>query len=74
TTLPVGLYTTTQMSEKTAYELVKAFWESKPNLEKQNSWWKAITPDTLSIFKTAFHKGALKYYDEVGITIPQNLR
>ncbi len=74
TTLPVGLYTTTQMSEETAYKLVKAFWESKPNLEKQNSWWKAITPKSLEIFKTPFHPGALKYYDEIGVTIPDNLR
>lgn len=74
TTLPVGLYTTTNMSKETAYKLVKAFWESKSKLEKQNSWWKAVTPDTLSIFKSRFHEGALKYYDEIGIKIPSNLR
>lgn len=29
TTLPVGVYTTTNMSEDTAYKFTKAFWESK---------------------------------------------
>ena len=74
TTLPVGLYATTQMSEATAYQLVKAFWESKPKLEKQNSWWKAITPESLRIFNTTFHPGAVKYYEEIGVTLPENLR
>ena len=74
TTLPVGLYANTNMSEETAYKLVKAFWESKPKLEKQNSWWKAITPESLAIFKTTFHAGAVKYYDEIGVKIPENLR
>ncbi|MFY9074415.1 TAXI family TRAP transporter solute-binding subunit [Malaciobacter mytili] len=74
TTLPVGVYTTTQMSEETAYELTKAFWESKENLEKQNIWWKAITVNNLKMFKTKLHKGALKYYNEVNATIPISLK
>ncbi len=74
TTLPVGVYTTTQMSEQTAYELTKAFWESKENLEKQNIWWKAITFKNLEMFKTKLHKGALKYYNEVNATIPVSLK
>ncbi len=74
TTLPVGVYTTTQMSEQIAYELTKAFWESKENLEKQNIWWKAITFKNLEMFKTKLHKGALKYYNEVNATIPVSLK
>ncbi|MGB7404034.1 MAG: TAXI family TRAP transporter solute-binding subunit [Arcobacter sp.] len=74
TTLPVGVYTTTNMSEETAYKLTKAFWESKPQLEKQNIWWKAITFKNLNMFKTKLHKGALKYYMEVNATIPQSLK
>ncbi len=74
TTLPVGVYTTTNMSEETAYKLTKAFWESKPQLEKQNIWWKAITFKNLNMFKTKLHKGALKYYNEVNANIPQSLK
>ena len=74
TTLPVGVYTTTNMSEETAYKLTKSFWESKKNLEKQNIWWNAITFKNLDMFKTKLHKGALKYYNEVNATVPQNLK
>jgi uncharacterized protein len=74
TTLPVGVYTTTNMSEETAYKLTKAFWESKKALEKQNIWWKAITFKNLNMFKTKLHKGALKYYQEVNATIPASLK
>ena len=74
TTLPVGVYTTTNMSEEVAYKFTKSFWESKPNLEKQNKWWKAITPKNLAIFNTKLHKGALKYYNEIQADIPANLK
>ncbi len=74
TTLPVGVYTTTNMDEKTAYEITKAFWESKPNLEKLSSWWRAVTPKNLDMFNTKLHKGALKYYDEMGVKVPEKLR
>ncbi|MDD2383565.1 MAG: TAXI family TRAP transporter solute-binding subunit [Sulfurospirillaceae bacterium] len=74
TTLPVGLYTTTAMSDALAYKITKAFWESKPKLEAQNVWWKAITPANLTMFKTKLHPGALKYYNEIHATIPENLK
>jgi len=74
TTLPVGVYTTTNMSEAVAYKLTKAFWESKPNLGKQNKWWKAITTQNLSMFSTKLHKGALKYYQEINAKVPENLK
>ncbi len=74
TTLPVGVYTTTDMSEETAYKFTKAFWESKPKLEKQNIWWKAITPDNLEMFNAKLHKGALRYYREINANIPTKLK
>lgn len=74
TTLPVGVYTTTDMSKETAYKFTKAFWESKTNLEKQSIWWKAITPSNLSMFNVKLHKGALKYYNEIKSNIPAKLK
>jgi len=74
TTLPVGVYTTTNMSEATAYKFTKAFWESKQNLEKQSVWWKAITPQNLSMFNAKLHKGALKYYNEISVSVPSKLK
>lgn len=74
TTLPVGVYTTTNMSEDTAYKFTKAFWESKKALEKQNIWWKAISFENLSMFSTKLHKGALKYYKEENANIPEGIK
>ncbi len=74
TTLPVGVYTTTDMDEQTAYDFTKAFWESKENLAKQSVWWKAITTKNLEMFNVKLHKGALKYYNEVKTDIPENIK
>ncbi len=74
TTLPVGVYTTTNMSESLAYNITKDFWESKPALDKQNSWWKSVSFENLSMFKTKLHKGALKYYEEQKVNIPKDIR
>ena len=74
TTLPVGVYTTTNMSEETAYEFTKAFWKSKKNLEKQSVWWKAITTKNLNMFNVKLHKGALKYYNEIKANVPAKLK
>jgi len=74
TTLPVGVYTTTRMDEKTAYELTKAFWESKDSLAKQSVWWKAITTKNLDMFNVKLHKGALRYYNEIKVNVPAKIK
>jgi hypothetical protein len=74
TTLPVGLYTTAKMSDALAYKITKAFWESKAKLEKQNVWWKAVSPENLTMFNTKLHPGALKYYNEMHIVVPDKLK
>ncbi|NPA73830.1 MAG: TAXI family TRAP transporter solute-binding subunit [Epsilonproteobacteria bacterium] len=74
TTLPVGVYTTTDMSDETAYEFTKAFWKSKKNLEKQSVWWKAVTYKNLDMFNVKLHKGALKYYEEANVKVPAKLK
>ncbi len=74
TTLPVGVYATTDMSKETAYEITKAFWKSKKNLEKQNIWWKAVAMKNLDMFNVKLHPGALKYYNEVKADIPAKIK
>lgn len=69
TTLPVGIYTTTNMSDETAYKLVSSFWKSKQNLSKYNLWWNGITFENLNVLKTKLHNGALKYYKEKNVSI-----
>ncbi len=74
TTLPVGVYATTDVSDELAYKITKYFWESKPKLAKQNSWWDSVTYKNLSIFKTKLHKGALKYYKEQKLSLSKDGR
>lgn len=68
--LPVGAYGTSKMDEATAYAIVKAFWERKAEMAKQNPWWDGVTPDQIALLGTAIHPGAERYYREAGIAVP----
>ncbi len=72
--LSVGAYTTTAMSDTTAYHLTKTFWEQKESMSKNNSWWDAVRLDNLKTLGTKIHPGALKYYKEAGAKIPMHLK
>ena len=74
TSLPVVAYTTTDMDEATAYALTKAFWDQKAALAETAAWWKGVTPAMLENVEGKLHPGALKYYTEAGVTVPDALR
>jgi len=64
TSLPVIAYTTTQMDDKTAYELTKTFWEQRAKMAASAPWWKGVTPDMLANIPGKIHPGAVRYYKE----------
>ncbi|MCB1472481.1 MAG: TRAP transporter substrate-binding protein, partial [Rhodobiaceae bacterium] len=70
TSLPVVAYTTTAMDDDTAYALTKTFWEQKAAMADSAAWWKAVSPDMLANLTGKLHPGALKYYEEAGIAVP----
>lgn len=74
TSLPVIAYTTTQMDDDTAYLLTKTFWERRDAMAEEAAWWGSITPEMLENMLGTLHPGALRYYDEAGIDIPNALR
>ncbi len=74
TTLPVMAYTTTAMDDATAYELTKTYWEGKASMGETAKWWNGVTPDYLTAMAGKLHAGALKYYDEKAIKVPDTLR
>jgi uncharacterized protein len=72
--LPVGVYTTTRLSEAAAYALTKAFWTGKRRLDRDNPEWRATTPESLALLGAKLHPGALRYYAEAGIEPPAALK
>jgi len=71
---PAAVYATAQLGEADAYRLTRAFWQAKPALESRDPAWAAATPETLVVLAAKLHPGALRYYDEAGITVPAGLR
>ena len=63
-----------KMDDETAYLLTKGFWEQKANLAEQSAWWEGVSPDDLAHLSTPLHPGALRYYDETGIELPEGIR
>jgi TRAP transporter TAXI family solute receptor len=69
TSLPVIAYTTTQMSDDTAYELTKTFWQERNRMSETAPWWKGVTPDMLANIPGKIHPGAVRYYKEQNIPL-----
>ncbi|MEQ8601735.1 MAG: TAXI family TRAP transporter solute-binding subunit [Marivibrio sp.] len=74
TSLPVGAYTTTAMDEETAYQLTKAYWESKPKMAETARWWAGVSPEMLAMMAGPLHPGALRYYEEAGTPVADGLK
>ncbi|MGP9764601.1 TAXI family TRAP transporter solute-binding subunit [Halomonas sp. AOP13-D3-9] len=74
TSLPVIAYTTTAMDDETAYTLTKTYWEHLDAMAEETAWWSSITPDMVANMTGTFHPGALRYYQEAGIEVPDALR
>ncbi|MGQ7246470.1 TAXI family TRAP transporter solute-binding subunit [Halomonas sp. V046] len=74
TSLPVVAYTTSAMDDAAAYTLTRTFWERREAMGETSAWWSAISPDMLANLQGKLHPGALRYYDEAGIEVPDALR
>lgn len=72
--VPVGAFGTTDMDDETAYQVVKTFWQQRDRLAEENPWWEGVTPDLVAQMGTPIHPGALRYYEEAGIEIPESMR
>ena len=70
TSLPVVAHTTTSMDDETAYQLTKTYWSQKSAMGSNAAWWNAVSDDLLGNIHGKIHAGALRYYDEMGVSIP----
>jgi len=71
TSLPVAAFTTTKMSDDTAYELTKTFWEQREKMGQAAPWWNAVGEGLMANVTTKFHPGAVRYYEEIGFPLTQ---
>ena len=74
TSLPVAVYTTTATDDDTAYALTKAFWDGKEAMGETSPWWNSVDASLFGSVATPLHSGALRWYDENGIELPDALR
>ena len=72
--VPVGAYATTRMDEAAAFAIVRAFWTQREAMARQNPWWAGVTPEMIAALGASLHPGALRYYREAGIAVPDALR
>ena len=66
---PLQLATSTKVSEKTVYTMVKAWWENLAELQTIHPLFKRWTKDhqALTNFTIPYHPGAIKFFKEVGV-------
>jgi uncharacterized protein len=74
TSLPVMAYTTTGMTNDAAYTLTKAYWSEQARMGADNKWWSGVKPAMLAPMVGKLHPGALKYYAESGVSVPDALK
>lgn len=74
TSLPVVAHTTTSMDDETAYMITKTYWSQKETMGVNAAWWNGVSGALLSNVEGKIHSGAIKYYDESGITVADSNR
>lgn len=74
TSLPVVAHTTTAMDDDTAYALTKTYWAQKKAMGADHAWWNGVSAALLTNVYGKIHPGALRYYDEAGMTVPAAAR
>ncbi|MBN1829989.1 MAG: TAXI family TRAP transporter solute-binding subunit [Deltaproteobacteria bacterium] len=69
-----SMLATAELSDELAYEITKAVYENIPTLQKVYKGADWATPENTMKYAVApLHPGAIKYYKEKGLTIPNRL-
>jgi len=69
TSLPVVAYTTTSMTDETAYQLTKTYWQQKASMGKGAPWWNGVDKKLMGHITGKIHSGAIRYYKEAGMAL-----
>ncbi len=70
-----GMAVNADVSDDVAYTLTKAFWDNVDEIKASASFLSTLDPQNpFTVLNVKLHPGALKYYDEAGIAVPDALR
>lgn len=70
----VVLFVREDMDEDLVYQITKAIMENNETMVATHATAKSTIPENIVNQPMILHKGAVKYYEEVGVTIPDNLK
>ncbi|MDD7972695.1 TAXI family TRAP transporter solute-binding subunit [Roseinatronobacter alkalisoli] len=71
----VGIGAGAHVDEDAVYRITKAFWEAVSDIRDSTPWLRQVTLEgALTDLNLPIHPGALRYYEELGIDIPDELR
>jgi len=71
----VGVAARADLDQDLVYRITRAYWEKAKEAEKDNPWMKDITLDyAVQDGGLKLHPGALRYYEEIGVAIPEASR
>lgn len=71
----VGVGAGQHVDAEAVYRITKAFWEGIAEMQGSAPWLRQITLDgALQALNLPLHPGALRYYEEIGLTIDDDLR
>jgi len=70
----IGMATNKEMPEEAIYAITKAFWENLEQKQEAIPQMRNLSLDTVfQDMNTTLHPGAIRYYEEIGLDIPDNL-
>ena len=73
--IPNVLVVSSEMSDDLAYSITKAMFENVSDLQAVHPAANETTPEfTMTATPVPLHPGAIRYYEEAGVTVPDNLR
>ncbi len=72
--LLVGTYTSADVPDDVVYKVTKAFWENREVWEKSHPAMALVKMEGVTELKAKIHPGALQYYTEIGLEIPEGLK
>jgi uncharacterized protein len=70
----VSIATRASLDDESVYKITKAFWEAAKDSYDRYPWLRNVKlEDAFKDLNAPLHPGAVKYYQEIGMKIPENL-